>query len=147
MNERQLSAESGHLIGARAAGFLGGGLIVGIFLLTIFARVDRERVGTLEQFSETTAVGDNVHYSLPDPLPDPPISAAHLNGETLVPLTYTKVELRDTRMQAVARDPDTRLTIYASRDPLPPVTGESTNEKFYFIKTASNEYLRLRATP
>jgi hypothetical protein len=135
------------MVGARAAGFLGSGLLVGLLVLAVFTRVDRERVGVLENFSETTAVGDNVHYALPNPIPDPPIAVAHLNEEALVPLTYRKDELRDTRMQAVARDPETRLTIYVSRDPLPPVNGPQGDGKVYFVKTASNEYLRLRAAP
>jgi hypothetical protein len=70
-----------------------------------------------------------------------------LQGQTLVPGSYAKVELRDTRMQAVARDPETRLTIYVSREPLPPLPGAQGEEKFRFVKTASNEYLRLRAAP
>jgi hypothetical protein len=143
MNEAQSQTESARLIGGRVAGFLGGSLIVGMLLLMIFARIDRERVGPLEHFSETTAVGDVVYYLLPDPLPDPPIGVARLNGEILVPVSYAKVDLRDTRMQAFARDPETRLTTYVSREPLPPIEGGS-GEKFYFVKTASNEYLRLR---
>jgi hypothetical protein len=147
MNAPSPSTKSAPMVGARAAGFLGGGLLVGVLVLAIFARVDRERVSTLEVFSETTAVGDNVHYLLPEPLPDPPIAVARLHGQTLVPVSYAKVDLRDTRMQAVARDPETRLTIYISRDSWPPVAGAQSDETFYFVKTASNEYLRLHPAP
>ena len=141
------STESAQMVGARAAGYLGGGLLIGLLVLAIFARVDRERVSTLEKFSETTAVGDNVHYLLPEPLPNPPAAVARLHGQTLVPVTYAKVELRDTRMQAAARDPDTRLTIYVSRESLPPVAGAQSEKQSYFVKTASNEYLRLHPAP
>ena len=135
------------MVGARAAGLLGGGLLIGLLVLAVFARVDRERAGTLESFSETTAVGDNVHYLLPAPLPDPPVAVARLHGQTLAPVSYAKVELRDTRMQAVARDPETRLSIYISRDSWPPVAGAPSDESFYYVKTASNEYLRLHPAP
>ncbi|HZJ17793.1 MAG TPA: hypothetical protein VFD27_22250 [Chthoniobacteraceae bacterium] len=147
MSAPSSSTEPAPMIGGRAAGFLGGGLLVGLLVLAIFARVDRERVSTLEKFSETTAVGDNVYYHLPEPLPDPPIVVARLNGQTLAPVSYAKVELRDTRMQAVARDPETRLGIYVSREPLPAVAGAQSGKESYFVKTASNEYLRLHAAP
>ena len=41
-----------------------------------------------------------------------------------------------------ARDPNTNLTIYTSRASLP----EAGGEMLYFVKTAANEYLRLRAS-
>ena len=121
---------------------LGGALLGGIAGLAIFARVDRERVGVLEHFTETSAVGDKTYYRIPEPPPEPPVAVAKLAGEALVPPSYAKFEWRDTKMRPVARDPQTRLTIYATREPLPEA---KPGETLYFVKTAANEYLRLRA--
>jgi hypothetical protein len=135
------------MVGARVAGFLGGGLLVGLLVLAVFARIDRERVGKLESFSETTAVGDKVYYRVPNPVPNPPVAIASFGGKSLAPVNYEKLDLLDTHMQPAARDPKTQLTIYVSRDPLPAASGAQADDEFYFVKTASNEYLRLRAAP
>jgi hypothetical protein len=129
---------------ARGAVALGAALLLGLAVLAVFARVDRERVATLEQFSETTAVGDTVYYPLPDPPPNPPIPVARLNGEELVPVSYSKLEWRDSKMVRLAYDAGSHLTIYATREPLPESAGEPRGSKVYFVKTAANEYLRLR---
>ena len=127
--------------GGRALAWLGGCLLVGLLLQTILARVDRGRVQTLETFAETTAVGDRIYYPLPSPLPNPPTMVARVGGRELVPASYEKFQCRDTRMQASARDPASKLTIYESREPLPDAGGG----EWFFVKTAANEYLKLRA--
>ena len=139
MSESDSPTETAPVAGARMLAILGGCLILGLLAQALLARLDRTRVEQLEAFSENTAVGDHVHYPLPSPLPDPPTMVARVRGETLVPVSYEKVECRDTKMQAFARDSASKLTIYQLREPEP---GE---EKFYFVKTASNEYLKLRA--
>ena len=106
---------------------------------TVLARIDRNRAEKLEAFSETTAVGDRVYYPLPSPFPDPPAMIARVKGEALVPVSYEKFECHDTKMQPTARDTASKLTIYESREPL-------NGEKLYFVKTAANEYLKLRAS-
>ncbi len=141
MNEPTSPATPAPVLGASAAAWLGGLLLFGMLLLAILARFDRARVASLEKFSETTAVGDRVYYTLPSPLPKTPAVVARLHGESLAPVDYAKFECRDTKMQPVARDPDTKLTIYASRASL----SEGGGEMLYFVKTAANEYLRLRA--
>jgi hypothetical protein len=141
MNESAPSREPKSFLGSRSLVLLCIILLTGLLLQVILARMDRSRVATLESFSEGTAVGDRVYYPLPSPLPDPPIVVARLRGEALVPVSYEKFSGRDTNMQAIARDPVTKLTIYESREPLPGAAGE----KRYFAKTASNEYLTLRA--
>lgn len=128
--------------GGPAAAWLGGVLLFGMLLLAILARIDRSRVAALEHFSETTAVGDHVYYTLPSPLPKTPAVVARVHGEALAPVDYAKFECRDTKMQPVARDPDTKLTIYEGREPL----NDADGGKLYFVKTAANEYLKLRAT-
>lgn len=120
--------------------WLGGFLLFGLLVQTLLARIDRGRVEKLETFSETTAVGDRVYFPLPAPLPDPPAMVARVKGGALVPVSYQKFEYRDTKMQPSARDPASKLTIYESREPLDDAGGE----KFYFVKTAANEYLKLR---
>ncbi len=130
----------------RPAAILAAVLLLGLAALALFARTDRTRVTTLETFTELSAVGDKTYYLLPQPLPAPPAPVAQYNGRALIPITYEKFEWRDTKMTPVARDPQTRLTIYTSREPLPkniPPAGETP----YFVKTAANEYLRLRAAP
>ena len=67
---------------------------------------------------------------------------ARVRGEALVPVDYAKFESRDTKMRPSARDPVTNLTIYTCRASLP----EAGGEMHYFVKTAANEYLRLRAS-
>ena len=141
MHESTSSTEPAPVAGARALKWLGGCLLFGLLLQTVLAWVDRGRSEKLEMFSETTAVGDHVYYPLPSPLPDPPAVVARVRGEALVPVNYEKFECRDTKMQASARDPVTKLTIYEIRQPL----AEAGGEKAWFVKTAANEYLRLRA--
>ena len=141
MHESTSSTEPAPVAGARALKWLGGCLLFGLLLQTVLALIDRSRAEKLEMFSETTAVGDRVFYSLPSPLPDPPAVVARVRGEALVPVNYTKLECRDTKMQAAARDPVTKLTIYESRQPL----ADAGGEKVFFVKTDANEYLRLRA--
>ena len=141
MSESKTPAEPAPMPGARAAAWLCGFFLFGMLLLAILARFDRARVTSLEKFSETTAVGDRVYFALPSPLPKTPAPVVRLAGESLVPTHYTKFQCRDTKMKPVARDPDTKLTIYESREPLPDADGM----KLYFIKTAANEYLKLRA--
>ncbi len=119
---------------------LGGCLIFGLLVQTLLARTDRSRFEKLEAFSENTAVGDRVYYPLPSPPPNPPTVVARVKGEALVPVDYVKFECRDSKMQPSARDSATKLTIYELREP----QGEGSGEKFYFVKTAANEYLRLR---
>jgi len=121
----------------RPAALLGAALLAGLLALTIFAALDRSRVGELERFSETTAVGDKVFYRVPQPPPQPPAPVATLQGRSLVPISYEKFEWRDTRMRAVARDPATRLTIYQTREP--------REDAAFFVKLRNHEYLRLRA--
>ena len=113
-----------------------------MLLVAIMASIDRARLVTLENFSETTAVGDHAYYALPSPLPKEPGVVARLQGQALMPVDYAKFECRDTKMQPVARDPDTKLMIYEGREPLTDADGE----RLYFVKTAANEYLKLRAT-
>ena len=127
--------------GARIAAWLGGALLIGLLLLAILAGVDRARVASLEKFSETTAVGDRVYFALPSPLPKTPAAVARLHDAALMPVDYAKFGCRDSKMQAVARDPATKLTIYESRAPLP----DADDGKLYFVKLAANEYLKLRA--
>ena len=141
MSEPPSTAEPAPILGARTLAWLGGILLFGMLLLAILGRVDRARLASLEHFSETTAVGDRVYYTLPSPLPKTPAVAARVHGEALAPVDYAKFECRDTKMQPVARDPDTKLTIYTSRASLP----EGGGEMLYFVKTAANEYLKLRA--
>ena len=129
------------ILGGRFAAWLGAMLLAGLLFLAIFAGVGRTRVATLERFSETTAVGDRVFYSLPSPLPKTPVAVARIHDAPVVPVAYAKFDCRDTKMQPVARDPATRLTIYETREPLAGAGGE----KLYFVKTAPNEYLKLRA--
>ena len=129
----------------KSAAVLAGVFLTSLAGLCLFAWHDRNQLAALESFSETSAVGDAVYYRLPTPLPEPPIPVAMLRGRALVPVSYTKLEWRDTKMRAVARDPVTRLTIYATREPLPPSAGEPRDSELFFVKTAANEYLRLRA--
>ena len=141
MSESKSPAESEPMLGAHAAAWLGGVLLFGMLLLAFLARIDRSRVVALEHFSETTAVGDHVYYPLPSPLPKAPAVVARVQGEALVPVDYAKFECRDTKMKPVARDPETKLTIYEGREPL----NDADGGKLYFVKTAANEYLKLRA--
>ena len=136
--ENSATAPAG-IAGSRMLAILGACLIFGLLVQTLLARIDRTRGDHLEAFSENTAVGDHVHYSLPSPLPNSPKMVARVKGEALVPVSYEKVECRDTKMQPFARDAAAKLTIYERREP---PAGE---ENFFFVKTASNEYLKLRA--
>ena len=142
MSEPKSSAESAPVLGGPAAAWLCGVLLFGMLLLAIMASIDRARFATLENFSETTAVGDHLYYALPSPLPKAPAVVARVQGQALAPVDYVKFECRDTKMQPVARAPDTKLMIYESREPLTDADGG----KLYFVKTAANEYLKLRAT-
>ena len=141
MSESTPTPESKPIIGGKTLFLLGAILLAALLVQGILARMDRSRVPALESFSETSAVGDRVYYPPPSPLPDPPAVVARVRGKALVPVSYEKFQGRDTKMQAVARDPATKLTIYESREPMPAAGGET----HYFIKTASNEYLTLRA--
>ena len=129
------------MLGARAAAWLGGVLLFGMLLIAILARLDRARLASLEKFSETTAVGDRVFYTLPSPLPKTPAVVVRVRGEPLAPVDYMKVDCRDTKMHPVARDPGTKLTIYEGREPQTDADGG----RLFFVKTAPNEYLKLRA--
>lgn len=120
---------------------LGGCLIFGLLVQTLLARIDRSRFEKLEAFAENTAVGDRAYYPLPSPPPNPPAVVARVKGGALVPINYEKFESRDTKMQPSARDTAAKLTIYELREP----PTEAGGEKFYFVKTAANEYLRLRS--
>ena len=141
MHESTSSTGPAPVAGARTLKLLGGCLLLGLLLQAVLARVDRVRSETLETFSETTAVGDHIFYPVPSPPPDPPSVVARVRGEALVPVSYAKFDVRDTKMQASARDPVTKLTIYTCRASLPDAGGEM----LYFVKTAPNEYLRLHA--
>ena len=129
------------LLGARVARWLSVALLAGLLVQAILAGVDRARVGTLEKFSETTAVGDRVYFTMPSPLPKTPAAVARIHDAALVPVDYANFECRDSRMRAVARDPVTELTIYESREPL----ADAGGEKFYFVKTEPNRFLKLRS--
>ena len=129
---------------ARSAALFGAALLLGLGALAIFARIDRERVHELEHFEENTAVGDTAFYSVPNPPPEPPQPVARIDGAALVPISYSKFDWRDTKMQPVARDPASGLTIYKSRKPLPKMDDASEGEAIYFVKINPNEYLRLR---
>lgn len=141
MREPNSSSEPTPIAGGRVLAILGGCLIFGLLLQTLLAKIDRSRVDKLEAFSETTAVGDRVYFPVPKPLPNPPAMVARVKGAALVPVSYEKFECRDTKMQPYARDSAAKLTIYELREPTP----EAAAEKFYFVKTAANEYLKLRA--
>lgn len=128
---------------SRPLNFLGVLLLLGLAGLTIFAAISRRSVSGLERFSETTAVGDTAFFQLPNPLPDPPAPVISLQGQKLVPVSYAKVSgpgMRDTQMRAVARDAQTRLTIYTPRK-----TAESAGAPRYFVKLRPNTYLALQA--
>ena len=139
MPEENSATEPARIAGARTLAILGGCLIFGLLVQTLLARIDRSQVEKLEAFSETTAVGDHTYYPLPSPSPNPPTMVARVKDAALVPVSYEKVECRDTKMQPFARDAATKLTIYESREP------QAGAEKFFFVKTAANEYLKLRA--
>ena len=141
MNEPTSSGAPQPILGGRIAACIGAALLIGLLLLAILAGVDRARVASLEKFSETTAVGDRVYFALPSPLPKTPAAVARVHDAALVPVDYGTFGCRDTKMQPVARDPATKLTIYESREPL----SDADGGKLYFVKTAPNEYLKLRA--
>lgn len=141
MSETNPPAEPAPVAAGPTAAWLGACLLAGLLVQTIIARIDRGRVASLESFSESTAVGDRIFYTIPSPAPNPPVAVARVKGEALVPVSYEKFDCRDTKMTPAARDPATKLTIYECREPLP----DTSEGKTYFVKTSPNEYLRLRA--
>lgn len=132
-------------VGRPAAALLGLGLLLGLGAVTAVAWSDHQPGAHTERFEQTTAVGDTVYAPEPAQKPDPHAVVATLNGQPLVAWSAGKLKARDTQMTPAGQDPARHLTIYVSREPIPAPEGAPAGETFYFVKTASNEYLRLHA--
>lgn len=130
--------------GVPAALLLALGLLLGLGCVGFVAWNDRRPGAHTERFEQTTAVGDNVYVEKAQQ-PAPGTVLATLNGQPLAAVSSEKLKARDTQMQRAGQDPASRLTIYISREALPAPEGTPAGETFYYVKTASNEYLRLHA--
>ncbi len=126
---------------------------IGLLLLVGFAAViagvgyDEGQMRVLETFEETTAVGDRAYFQMPTDAVKPPPAAVSFRGQPLFPVSYAKVELRDTRMTRAGMADDAAIQVYTSRDPVPPQEGESEKHgtQFYFLKVERDEYIKVRA--
>ena len=123
------------LLSPRAALRLCAALLAGLAVVVLVALAERPRAVVLEDFSQTTAVGDARYFSIPNPplaVPEPVLT---WQGQPHAPASYETEPLRDTRMQRVALNEPSGLTIYEMRE----------KPGVLFIKTGPNEYLRLAA--
>ena len=144
----QPSATAAPFFGKSAALSLGSALLGGLFVLLALTRGDRVRRAELERAEEVTAVGDAIFFKLPTDAAKPPPRAAILNGQALYPVSYQTVELPDSRMIRAATDPETGIGIYVTTIKVPAQENEheKAGEKFYFLKTAPKQYVRVRAS-
>ncbi len=124
-------------LGARAAIILGAVFLAGLAGVTVFSVRDAAREGTLEAFTQDTAVGDTMLYRPPNPplaVPEPILT---WDGKALVPASYDKVKTDDGQMRRIGRDETTGLSLYRRR--------RDDNQGDLHVKIAQGEYLRLRA--
>ncbi len=136
------------IFGGKSAARLALALLTGLAVVAAFGVINRPRSAALEQFGELTAVGDPTYLTLPESAQKPPPAAATWEGKPLYPVSYKKLDLRDTKMLRAGRDVATGLTIYRSLDPVPPQSGEreKKGEPMLFLKLAPNAYIKVRAT-
>ncbi|HEX8313136.1 MAG TPA: hypothetical protein VF614_17555 [Chthoniobacteraceae bacterium] len=137
------------LLGARAAQFLGGALLLALAIITYFAAGDRLHRSSLESFERVTAAGDTTYVVVPKTPGTPPLPVATLGGKRLYAASQEVVEARDSRMQLVERDASSGLGVYAATEPVETKQGNRprTGEKLYFLKVKTNEYLMVSADP
>jgi hypothetical protein len=138
------------LFARRHAIYLGAALLAGLTLVLIFTALDRSRRTQLEATSQTTAVGDRAFFLLPQISQKPPGVAANFRGQPLYPISYARVEIRDSRMTQAGSDDSGTFRIYTTREHVPLQDGEidKPGEPVYFLKTAPDEYVKVRpSTP
>lgn len=121
------------LTGEAAARTLGSTLIAALALIAVLGVIDRGRTKSLEHFEESTAVGDSRVIELGAD-GKPAVVLPKLNGQPLAP-DGGRVEVRDTKMERVARDEASGFTIYRQRE---------GKEHDYFLKVAPNAFLKVR---
>lgn len=148
MNESTPASGSTEIFQAQTAQRLGIVLVAGLALVVIFNALDKPRRTQFERYEEVTAVGDKAWFRLPETAQKPPPAAAKFRGQELFPVSYKTVEIRDTKMLRVGDDDSGLLRIYASREPVPPQEGEveKKGETFYFLKTGTGEYIKVRGS-
>jgi hypothetical protein len=145
-DDPQLSPTAPPLLGRSAAMSLGAALLVGLAITAVLARHDRLHRTELERAEEVTAVGDVSFFKPPTEAMKPPPVAAKLDGQLLYPVSYKPFELQDSRMIRVATDSEAGLNIYETALNVAPQEGEreKVGEKFYFLKIAPKQYIRVR---
>lgn len=127
---------------------LGEALLIAFALVILLAGMDKAQRERLESFQEVTAVGDRAFFQLPDELKQEPLQpVAGFRGQPLIPVSLDEVKIRDTKMIRMGRDDTGRHFVYSSREKAPSAEGarEAKDEKFFFLKLAPGEYLKVRA--
>ncbi len=147
MTDPSAVRETRTLFAGKSALGLALALLAGVAVVAGFGMANRPRVSALERFEEATAVGDFTFFKVPGIVQKPPPAAVVWNGQPLFPVSYKKVDLHDTKMIRTGRDPASGLTIYQSREPVPPQEGEreKKGEPFYFLKIGPNNFIKVRA--
>jgi hypothetical protein len=127
---------------------LGVLLLGGLAILLGLTHRDQVHRAELERAEEVTAVGDLRFFNMPTEIVKPPPRAAVLNGQPLYPVSYKPYELPDSRMIRVGVDAEAGISIYETAVNVPAQEGEreKADQKFYFLKLAPKEYLRVRAS-
>ncbi len=128
----------------------GAAVLAGLTLVLVFTTLDHSRRSTLEKTAQTTAVGDRAFLLLPAISQKPPAAAANFRGQALYPVSYARLEIRDSRMIQAGSDDSGAFHIYTTREHVPLQDGEieAPGVPIYFLKTAPDEYVKaLPTTP
>jgi hypothetical protein len=129
--------------GRRAAVYLGGALLVALFLMLVLTWRDNGRRAALETTAEFTAVGDTHYYPMPATLPPPYPAVALFKGQPLYPADYRRHEFEADDMTRVGVDEKGGYILYQA-----PKRQKDADERrryeVYFLKISPKEYLKTR---
>ena len=142
--EATTSQSSAEITWGQAALWLAAPLLVLLAVIVVRLAVESRHRPDLEQTVELTAVGDLHYYQPPVPDPATPQAATTYQGQPLIPISYRRLDLRDSSLTRLGTDDAGKLRIYTTHDSLPPRNGEPErrNEPVYLIKTGPEEYLK-----
>jgi len=145
MNDDSSTENAPEFAGRSAAIWLGGALLLALFLSLVFTWRDNGRRATLETIAEFTSVGDTHYFPMPAATSAPPYPAvASFQGQSLYPADFRKHEFAADDMTRVGLTDKDGYIVYRS-----PKREKDADERkkgeIYYLKISPKEYFKTRA--
>ena len=147
MSDTPSAEQDSDLPGQRAATWLGGALLVALFLVLALTWRDNGRRAQMETTAEYTAVGDLHYYPMPATPPPPPYTPlASVKGQPLYPVDYRRREFAADDMTRVGLDEMGGYILYRApeKSEKKKDADEIKRGPLYYLKISATEYLKLR---